>query len=730
MYNFIFLYLGLFALLAQLIIFRELSVLFYGNELFLGTFLASWMFWAGGGSLLIKRLLNEKRPSAKYFSHGFMTLSFVLPVTILTIRLSKSLFYFGEFIGPVGTILFTFAVMSFLCFILGSQFTLACAIASDKIKKEMALSRVYLCEAFGAVIGGVLFTYLLIGFVPTFTVAVVLSFLCLLVGWGLGAKEISINRLLLPALALALLCGNFFLEPAVNRIQWTKYELIRQKEARNATLTLVKMGSITNVFIDGMISASFPNPESYEPVAHWPLLATEKPVRLLILGDVSLGLLKEALKHNPESVDYVVLDHSFLDLVGPYLGVEDRAALKDPRITIHYLDARLFVKQQRDRYDAVIINIPDVPNLKLNRFYTQEFYGQIKSILKPTGILALSVTSSENYLSPQTKMFNASVYRTLKSVFGSVEMIPGDNMMFLCGLSAIDMRPEIILQRLSKRGISNRYVIPSYIEYKLETRRRAELKRTLEETSGVVINRDFRPTTYYYFTNFWLNKFASPLGCLLGGILLVLIGAVIAGKRKSLVSLAREKECLIIFIIGFVGMLLEVILLLGFQIISGYVYWQMGILFAAFMLGLFLGSAIGTRAQHHSRQMHSRYLSLSSIAMAGLSVAAEFLLPHLVNASTAQNIGIFTGLLMLIGIIVGASFVIAGFLMGAQEIVLKAGRLYAADLWGAASGAMLSTNFIIPLWGLPGALNFSAILGLVGWGAYLITLNILNDYEK
>src|SRR3989338_3107755 len=119
MHNFIFLYYGFLTILTQLVAFRELSVLFYGNELFLGTFLASWLFWVGLGSLAIKRLLNKTELLTKHFSSGFLALSFLLPVTILLIRLSKSLFYFGEFIGPVGTVLYTFMVMSSFSFVIG-----------------------------------------------------------------------------------------------------------------------------------------------------------------------------------------------------------------------------------------------------------------------------------------------------------------------------------------------------------------------------------------------------------------------------------------------------------------------------------------------------------------------------------------------------------------------------------------------------------------------------------
>jgi len=725
MQNFIFLYYGFLAILTQLVVFRELSVLFYGSELFLGTFLSSWLFWVGSGSLLVRRLLKKERPAAAYFFYGFLAISLLFPAMILLIRASKSAFAFGEFIGPLATVFYTFSVMSVLCFVIGGQFSLACAVVSDKIKIETALGRVYLYEAQGAVIGGVIFTYILIGSVPTFIIALVASLGCIFVSLGLQAegaplKKISYRSILLILAALAILFVNFRAEPAINRMEWKRYQFIQQKETRNATLSLVNMGSIKNVFVDGMLSASFPAPESYEPVAHWPLLAAADPGQILIIGDASLGVLKEALKHSPKRIDYVVLDNAFVDLVEPYLERDDIAALKDPAMHIHYADSRAFVRNNKNKYDAVIMNIQEVPNLKTNRFYTQEFYSQISRILKPNGILGLSVVSSENYLSRQTRIFNASVYATLKSVFKAAEVIPGDSLMFLASLSKIDMQKETILGRFNNRRISNHYFIPSYIEYKLQAMRRAELKKILEDTPGVEINRDFRPTTCYYFANFWLNKFASPLGYLVAAILFMVIALSLFKKRRLLLSLSQRKESILIFVLGFISILLELILLLGYQIISGYVYWQMGILFASFMLGLFLGALLGNQSKNNYRRKHSIFLVILSLMIIGLSVCTAHLLPHLIYLPIISNMVIFITLLVLIGVIVGSAFVIAGFLIRADSVMEKAGSLYAADLWGAALGAIISTNFIAPLFGILGALNFSAVIGSAGLAIFLI----------
>ncbi len=720
MYNSIFFYQGFLAILAQLVIFRELAVLFYGNELFWGAFMASWLFWVGLGSSLTSRFIKKGREPEKYLSWGFLALALLLPAAVLFIRLSKSFFAFGEFTGPIGTVLFVFFLTSILCFVTGGQFSLACAVISGRACRQAVLERVYLWEAMGATAGGVMFSYALIGFMPVFVIVSILSLFSILVGCYLLREKMSFKGVLLIAAVLCAFSLIFKIEPLVNRKEWSGYQFIRQKENRNATLSLVRMGSIKNIFIDGALAASFPSPENYEPLAHFSLLAAENPAKLLVLGEQSLGAIKEVIKHNPGSVDYVMLDNAFLKLIEPYLEAEDKAVLKDKRINIHFCDERVFIKQARSKYDVVIINISEVTNLKLNRFYTREFFTLIKSLLSSNGILALNVVSSENYLSGQTRMFNASVYRTLESVFKVIEIIPGDNAIFLCGNLPIDMSGETILKRFVDRKILTRYLVPSFIKDKLATNRGWELKEVLRRTKNVRINHDFRPTTCYYFSGFWLDKFVSAPGYLLAGALVVFIVLVALRKKKFLLSLRGRKEIIPVFTLGFVSILLEVVLLLGFQIISGYVYWQIGSLFASFMFGLFLGAALGAKSRGSPRKKHFSFLVLLFLVIVFLSLSAAYFLPFMVALSSWKNLIIFLSFFTLSGITVGASFVIAGFWSKEFGVMAKAGSLYAADLWGSALGALLSTNLIVFVFGIPGALNFAAFCGLIGLTIFLI----------
>jgi len=642
--------------------------------------------------LLASRL---KKDTSQYFTCFFLLLAILLPIEILLIRVFQGFFEFGRLIGPIKTILFTFGLMSFLSLAIGVQFSLAC-------KKAKALGRVYLFEVLGFVGGGILFTYALIGNLTILAVSLVLavfSMFCFLV----LSKEAQLKKkvFLISACSIILLAG-FKLAPVVEAFRWQGYKVIAQKETRNNNLSLVELGSIKNIFVNGLISASFPDPESYQPAGHWGLLASKSPDNVLIIGNSSLGVLKEILKHNPETVDYAVFDSSLIDFIQPHLEKEDQLALEDRKVNVYYGDERLFIRQSLKKYDLIILDVKEVSSLKLNRFYTEEFYQELVRVLKENGVLSLSVVSSENYLSNQTLRFNASVYRTLSEVFKEIELIPGGSMIFLCSKDEINITEDMILRRYQQRGLNNTYANPAYFKYKLEPIRRQELKELLRSATDIKINKDYEPTTYYYFAHAWHNKFSSPFGRLLISFMLAVLGFFIVRKRKNL-----ARECILIFSLGFAGILIELVLFLGFQISFGQVWWQMGILFASFMLGASLGSALGIKFKN----IPLTSLSLGIIGLAGYLYYFMTALPGMVS---------FSLMLVLLGMIIGCGFIIAGHHIKEDKILNKAGALYSADLWGAAIGALLGANFIIPFFGLFGTLGLAMAMALVGLVGYLI----------
>lgn len=74
------------------------------------------------------------------------------------------------------------------------------------------------------------------------------------------------------------------------------------------------------------------------------------------------------------------------------------------------------------------------------------------------GVVSLSVSSKEAYLTPELRDFNGSIYHTLKSVFPHIILIPGDALTLIASMSPDHLTddPERLGERLEERGDHNR----------------------------------------------------------------------------------------------------------------------------------------------------------------------------------------------------------------------------------------------------------------------------------
>jgi len=93
---------GFSAVVGQILLLRELIVVFNGNEMSLGIMLATWLLWTAAGSGFSSRIAldggNTRRLVAAL--NGLLALS--LPLSIFALRASKSWFQAvpGQLISP------------------------------------------------------------------------------------------------------------------------------------------------------------------------------------------------------------------------------------------------------------------------------------------------------------------------------------------------------------------------------------------------------------------------------------------------------------------------------------------------------------------------------------------------------------------------------------------------------------------------------------------------------
>jgi spermidine synthase len=759
----------------QIIVVREFIIVFYGNELCLGLILANWLLWGAVGSWAMGRFADRIKRRYGVLAITEIILALLLPSIIFATRSARAILGTqpGELIGILPISVFTFIILAPMCGILGFLFSLGSRMYPSA-KGAKQIGYVYILEGVGASTGGLLTSLILIRYFNSIQIAMFIGALNLASAVSLrtflGHKRI-VKVLFRGAIAAILALNIYLLFPAGDRsvnsiftpfkadnlhrrsllIQWGMLGLKESENSIYSNLTVVGNESGYSFYSNGLHMFTVPNQASAEPVAHFPMLEHPDPKKILLIGGGIGGSLGEILKYSVKEVDYVELDPKLIDLARKWLDDKFLNPLDDPRVKLSNVDGRLFVKRAQQKYDLVIVDLPEPFTAQLNRFYTKEFFSGVKRILTDKGILSLGVASSANYLSAEHQRFLNCIYKTLASVFPDIITIPADDQAFFMACMTQDVLTydaEIISSRLRERNIESLYVSEYQIPSWLEPWRVKSFSQRVRAPQNVSINRDFRPVSYYYNMILWSTRFesgsfiqskykdlfiaASHLNLWWFLLPVFVAGTVffIAGIWKQNVRLSYI--LLAVMVTGFAEITFEVIVSLGFQIIYGYMYYKLGLILTAFMIGLIMGSTIMNRIiDNLKRDLLIFTLTQIAVCIYPLILLVTFwLLMDGKSYFLGANV-IFPVLPVIAGFIGGFQFPLATkiYLKHKTRVGRVAGLTYGVDLLGSCAGAFLVSAFLVPIIGIPNTC-FAVVLLSIMILILLTQSNFYGDYKS
>jgi spermidine synthase len=692
---------GFTAVIAQIVLFREMIVVFYGNEISLGLMLGTWLLWTAAGSGLAGRFGAGIRNPRGLMAGLECVVALLFPATILAVRASRGVFQTvpGELLGPGPMLLTALVALSLFCGVSGWLFAVGVRLfaAETHCATGESAGAVYLLEAIGSGAGGILASLALIRYCSPFEIASLVGALNFL------AAALLTRRAILAALIVLMLpLGR--LETASLAHLWHGFRLVAVRNSVYGNLAVAATEGNRSLFVNGLRVFTVPDPAAAEQAVHFALLEHPSPTSLLLIGGGVNGSLAEALKHRSLArIDYVELDPAILDLFPVQ-------AADLTRVCVHNLDGRLFLKTAQDRYDVIIVNLPDPETAQLNRYYTAEFFQEAARKLTPGGILSFSLRASEDYISPELAEFLRSIDKTLRSVFPEVVTIPGENVHFFASMrpGVLTANPDDLLARLKSRHLETSYVREYYIPFQMMPDRMRGLESQLRPRPETPVNRDFTPIAYYFDVTLWSTQFNRIYREVFQAIARVKFGSLAGAAGLAMLALAavaRRKEraaagfCTAAM--GFTSIGLEMLLLLGFQAIYGYVYQQLAIVIAGFMAGMALGSWLAGRGPRPAQPRHSclRYGGILAIlqilaAVSGLALCGLFEMLGQVRSPL-----LFPVLAVLCGALGGYQFQVASRIYSAGPDRSGPGALYALDLAGACLGAVLFSLYLIPVFG-------------------------------
>ena len=676
---------GFLSILLQITFLRLLLSTFSGNELDIGITLSFWLLYVGAGSFIGGKIRRSHALALSFVCIALISLPTVLAIKAIRPALSLEP---GEMISLTLTVISTAVILLPVSFLIGLQFPLAVSYLKD----DGLPGKIYGLEALGAFIGGMLFTFVFSSRVDAMALCLMIS----LAGICTAAFMEKRKSILLIGIIPMLLYLSF--DTIADVLPWKGLRVVETVESRYGEITVVQVDAQSSVFSNGHLMFTYPDLQTEELKAHLPMTLHPSASRILIIGG-SPGVVKEYLKYPVGQIDFVEPDPKIIEVFQRHLTAEqDAAAMSNKKVRVLTEDGRKYIKEVKNpSYDLVILNIPPPFTAAINRFYTIDFFSEAKAAMKKDGILAISLPASSGYIGRHMQTANGTVYHSLKSVFGYVEVTSQEYGRLFASESAIEIRPEILEKRFTQQSINTEYFHSHLFQDVFSQLDTEYVRQRLSRIQSV--NTDLRPAAYLYNLMLWAEVHGSTLlsrltmlkerHILTGtGLILALVSFLIFNKRKRVLLFS-------VFTTGFSGMSLALILLLAYQAIYGYVYEMIGALSAFFMIGLWGGALFAKQLKNPPATL------LMLEAMTVLLVLAS---PFLFKVEF-----FFYGLIFISGMLTGGQFSAASLSFGEPK---SGGTLYAIDLFGSFLGAIVPSILIIPLFGISHALLFIAFIKL------------------
>lgn len=731
----LFAMLALFAQVAQLVLLRELSVVFVGTEFSLGIALAAWCLCVALGSWWGVRLVRSRKGQTPIPACLACLVAAVPLLSLAMARLAATVWDVmpGTDLPLSALLLLPFVVVGPLALTVGIAFVFGVHALGEA-------AWLYVIEACGTLAGGILFHFVGVEMAPLSLLALLgclLLLACTLLpfarrqttpswSWLIGNVGL-IGAILVFAV---LWWWSVAAENWLRRQQWhtlaPQQEFVADRLSRHGYLAVLALAEQKNFYSNGryFMSASAVDETAISQLAHLLLVQHPQASSLLLLGGGLNGFVRKALLYPLTEIHYCELDPALVTLAWDHLPEQEQQALRDKRVHIHYQDGRRLIEQSHSRYDLVIQFLPEPTTAAVNRYYTREYFAAVKQSLNHGGVLIFSLQSLPF---PEGELLrrNAMIWHTLSQVFRDVHAIPGTNAFFLAsdkpGQMAMSARE--CADRLVQLSARDTQFHPALYHTLLDQEAIASNEELLRQAAidEAVVNSDLHPRAI--LSSLSVNGISPFVGSqfadwtsLLSGILLTVVAAglvlVLAialwdvRKRRSKPGMQLATQLLIIAFIGFAGMAAEIVLLWAFLCSYGYIYAMLGLFTALFMSGVTGGGWLGKKV---AGRRYALPLPLS------LLVVYLGLLPWSIGLLPGKNGGLWLlALNLLPGVLVGAAFPLASHDCRRISTVSGGnGFLYAADMLGACLGALIIGSFALPLWGTWYVCHIMAVSGTV-----------------
>jgi spermidine synthase len=728
---------GLFSIAAQTLLFREFITTFEGNDISIGIFFGSWFLWVGLGAILVRR--NKIFAEILLRRIEFLFLAYLPAFILQAILIIQARELAGIESYALWTIrdilLVSIIVNAPISIITGMLFPTACRwVRQDK---ALAVSRVYIIEAAGSFVGGLGVTILLGSGITSARIFFILAFIV-----SLSLFLVQLARAKRLVWAFVPLC--FFLcliaeadKPLMRQVQIIKWTQLLRTGVPDGSFQTAQAEYLYGTYQDqwiavreGSVAEALPNESAAGRIAAISLCQKPDAKKVLIIGS-GLGLCRELLRlEQIETVTWAHCDNEYVQKVDSFIPPERK--ITDQRLHFSAGDIRPLLSEKQKLFDVVILNLPEATSSVLNRYYTLEFYRQIKESLSPDGVLAVRIAGGENIMGTELVNLGASTKQTLEKVFSGLVLTPGEDTWFIASDSEnITGEPAVCRDRFAAIKDAERIFTPeALLSIYLPDRAAVALKSysSADLPEKFLINHDSRPLTHLYSLLLTAKQSGAPAARLvkhlvLAGPLAFLIPILVFVAFRVIYILRPAQQgrsssfdsSFLVFSAGAVGIGAVIVLMYLYQTHFGSLYLHIGVVSSLFMAGLTIGAAIVGYLFAEKRQTRPGTLLFVVIFFHSLILCTIAFWPSELKSVWEPSHITFAIAFILCGLCTGCYFPIAARQLADSgfETGQAGSKLETADHIGASVGGVVTSLALVPVLGAPVTLFVFVALILV-----------------
>ncbi len=301
--------------------------------------------------------------------------------------------------------LFLFLIVFVIGVLVGLELPILMRILREQLDFKELVSRILTFDYIGSLIAAVLFPLFLVPRIGLIRTSLLFGFLNGCVGLygtflmrplmdrvaGLRIRAVAVMSLLVVAFVYARTLTS------ISEQELFADDVVYATSSAYQRIVVTRGASGFHLFLNGNLQFSSADEYRYhEALVHPAFSAAGLPRRVLVLGGGDGLALREILRYpNVRSATLVDLDPKMtaLSKAFPALADLNHHSFSDRRVHVVNEDAMVWLTQNHERFDVVIVDFPDPNNFNLGKLYTTRFYNLLRARLAPDGVVAVQCTS-------------------------------------------------------------------------------------------------------------------------------------------------------------------------------------------------------------------------------------------------------------------------------------------------------------------------------------------------